>query len=577
MSLTLQELRKRGPRVGTFVRKFYDKEEFTFTDGSKEKISEVIFGSDKYNLKSIPAELLEAMGSRKIAASQVKIKVGNKTKALGTLAKTPEFGGKFDDGSSAEKKLDTTLYSELIATYCIAYRILKGKDLERDEFIDPKTGKLNEKTYKLLSKKIVQPSSEALSKSEIRDNLAIYGMQSLGGSISKFNWLEQSNVVAKTLLSNVKIPKNAVIYNDRFFAPGRKSYSNIQYNPYRVFSLSPTLTSSVGPDKWNPADIWIMTPSGIRDLTSFNQKVQRSEVYNINAINNFLQKKYDDSSIIPVSLKKINPSAPHFTLMNSKYFVEQLDISDQTNPPIIEFTEGNKDVKINFTVRTIRLNNPARNMMQSQDRIQKLNGTPVQGSEKHIRIKYNVNKQQLEVEYEQSRPMANRPTAKHGSIGKGSLTDIISKTSRQGIDKLNEIKKPFVETTYAVKRDDYFLTDRVAVDEDNKTLALSYLGDIWETITGDLIPQFFTDRFGRDPKGIQLKINSGEIGIAIGQIPNETVKRRVIQNLYNAASSIGVFKGLNKEERDIIGAAGLNQTTNALRADFVGGIHVKIF
>ena len=68
-----------------------------------KKISEVIFGSDKYNLKSLPAELLEAMGSRKIIASQVKIKVGNKTKALGTLAKTPEFGGQFDDGSSAEK------------------------------------------------------------------------------------------------------------------------------------------------------------------------------------------------------------------------------------------------------------------------------------------------------------------------------------------------------------------------------------------------------------------------------------------------------------------------------------------
>ena len=320
-----------------------------------------------------------------------------------------------------------------------------------------------------------------------------------------------------------------------------------------------------------------MTSSGETELSSFNQKIQRSEVYNINAINNFLQKKYDDRSIIPVSLKKINPAAPHFTLMNSKYFVEQLDISDQTNPPIIEFTEGNKDVKINFTVRTIRLNNPARNMMQSQDRMQTLNGTPVKGSEKHIRIKYNVNKQQLEVEYEQSRPMANRPTAKHGSIGKSSLTDIISKTSRQGIVKLNEIKKPFVDTTYALKMDDYFLTDRVAIDEDNKSLALSYLGDIWETITGDLMPQFFTDRFGRDPKGIQLKINSGEIGIAIGQIPNETIKRRVIQNLYNAASSIGVFKGLNKEERDIIGSAGLNQTTNALRADFVGGIHVKIF
>ena len=64
MSLSLQELRKRGPRVGTFVRKFYDEENFTFTDGSKEKISEVIFGTDKYNLKSLPSELLEAMGSR---------------------------------------------------------------------------------------------------------------------------------------------------------------------------------------------------------------------------------------------------------------------------------------------------------------------------------------------------------------------------------------------------------------------------------------------------------------------------------------------------------------------------------
>ncbi|MCF6274929.1 MAG: tyrosine-type recombinase/integrase [Robiginitomaculum sp.] len=95
--------------------------------------------------------------------------------------------------------------------------------------------------------------------------------------------------------------------------------------------------------------------------------------------------------------------------------------------------------------------------------------------------------------------------------------------------------------------DDYFLTDRVSIDEDNRSLALSYLGQIWETITGDLMPQFFTDRFGRDPKGFKLKTNSGEIGIAVGQIPNEEIKRRVIQNLYNAASSIGVFKGLNKE------------------------------
>ena len=576
MSLTLNEIRRRGPRVGTFVRKFFDEEEFTFTDGSKEKISEVLFGNDKFDLKSIPTDLLEALSTRKIAPSQVKIKVGNKTKALGTLAKTREFGGQFDDGSSAEVQLNTTIYSELIAAYCLAYRMVYNKDLSRDDFIDPNTGKLNQSTYKSLRRKIVFPRSESLLRQKVRDNLAVYGMQSLGGSLSRFSWLDQSNVVAKTILSNVNIPKNGVIYGDRIFTYSRTVLPLI-YNPYKIFALSVGLAQKLNPDKWNPADIWVVSPSGKRDMIRFNQKIQKSEIYNVNAINNFLQKKYDEGSIIPISLKKINPNAPHFTLMNSKYFVEQLDISNQSNPPIIEFTDGNKDVKINFTVRTIRLNNPNANVTQKQSQIQNISGTVVRGSEKNIRLKYNINKQQLEVEYEQTRNTTTRPTAKHGSIGKGSLTDIISKTSRQGIDKLNEIKKPFVETTYAVKRDDYFITDRVPIDEDNKTLALSYLGDIWETITGDLMPQYFTDRFGNDPNGIKLKINSGEIGIAIGQIPNETIKRRVIQNLYNAASSIGVFKGLNKEERDIIGAAGILSDVNRLDPTFVGGIHAKVF
>ena len=576
MSLTLNQLRNRGPRVGTFVRKFYDEEEFTFTDGSREKISEVLFGNDRFNLQSIPTDLLEALSTRRIAPSQVRIRVNNRTQALGTLAKTPEFGGQFDDGSSAEVKLDTTIYSELIASYCLAYRMVYNRDLSRDDFIDPNTGKLNQSTYRSLRHKIVFPRSESLLRRNIRDNLATYGMQSLGGSLSRYSWLDQSNVVARTILRNINIPQDGVIYGDRLFNYSRRIEPLI-YNPYKIFALSVGLAQRLNPDKWNPADIWVVTPSGKRDMISFNQKIQRSEVYNVNAINNFLQKKYDEGSIIPISLKKINPDAPHFTLMNSKYFVEQLDISNQSNPPIIEFTEANKDVKINFTVRTIRLNNPNANVTQKQSQIQNISGTVVPGSEKNIRIKYNINKQQLEVEYEQTRNTTTRPTAKHGSIGKTALTDIIVGTSRQGVDKLNEIKDSYVESTYRVTKDNYFLTDRVPIDDENRTQALAYLGEIWETITGDLMPQYFTDRFGNDPNGIKLKINSGEIGIAIGQIPNETIKRRVIQNLYNAASSIGVFKGLNKEERDIIGTAGILSDVNRLDPTFVGGIHAKVF
>ena len=62
-----------------------------------------------------------------------------------------------------------------------------NKDLSRDDFIDPNTGKLNQSTYRSLKRKIVFPRSESLLRPSVRDNLAIYGMQSLGGSLSRYS------------------------------------------------------------------------------------------------------------------------------------------------------------------------------------------------------------------------------------------------------------------------------------------------------------------------------------------------------------------------------------------------------
>ena len=576
MGLTLRELRRRGPRIGTFVTKFFNEEEFTFEDRTKGKIVEIRLGSVKYNLQSEMNSLIQGLSSSSVSASQAKLVIGKSKKivALGSLAKTKEFGGKFDDGSKAEPSLDTETYSEMLAAYCLAYRIKTGKDLELNEFIDPNTGGLNEKTYSSIKNKVVLPAIFALTKKSVRNNLARYGIGSLG--VGKFTWLDNGNATAKIILSNIKITKDSVVYNDKIFNFNRKILPLI-YNPYKVFALSISLPNKIKPDKWNPADIWVMTSSGKRDLIRFNQKMQRIGVYNVNAINNFLQIKYDEGSIIPISLKKLNPSSPHFTLINSKYFVEQLDISNQVNPPVIEFTQDNQDVKINFTVRTIKLDNPAPNMMMTQDKIQNVVGKTVPGSEKDIRIKYNVNKEQLEVEYAQTRSGVKLSEARHGSIGRGLLNDIISSTSRQGIDKLNELKQPFLTTNYRLEiNQNYFTSDKIKVNEGNKETALRYLSDIWELLNNDIFPQYWEQRFGRNDDAVRKKITSGEIGVSINEIPNNKIKNRVIQNLYNAASSIGVMKGLNKEEREIVGAAGINETTT-LRSDFVGGIHAKVF
>ena len=52
-----------------------------------------------------------------------------------------------------------------------------------------------------------------------------------------------------------------------------------------------------------------------------------------------------------------------------------------------------------------------------------------------------------------------------------------------------------------------------------------------------------------DPSAIWSKARAGELGVAISAIPNDRVRQRVIQNLYQTAASISYVTGLTKEER----------------------------
>jgi len=569
MGLTIRELRNRGGRITTFARKFTSREEFVFEDGSSDELTSLIVGNETYG-PSTPIGTIQTVLASTTARTIRIVGKTNGRKPLGALAKTGEFGGQFAATQRSSGGRNTEVYSEILAQYCLAYRLVHRKNLEQSDFIDPNTGGLNMTTYASIRQKIVVSGSDSLSRADVRAGLASFAIGSLG--TGNHTWLDNGNAQARVLMENLNIPNNAKIYNDKIFAYGAR-VTPLNYNPYKIFALA---NSGVKPDKWNPADIWIFTPKGLQDMIHFNQRMASHQVRNVNVINNFLHKKYDEGTIIPVSLKKLNPSSPHFALMNSKYFVDQIDLSNQRNPPVIEFTTGNQDVKINFTLRTIRLNQAlGRNMRQEQ--IQNLRGEVLPGSEKVVMIKFNVNKKQLELFYSQTGATSSS-AARHGSIGNDVYTRIISETSNQGITELNRIKQNYRDTDLNLSTtDNNFVSQRVPINEANLPNALGYLNDLWESINGDNLPQSWIQQYGDNPNSVKLKTISGEIGVSINSIQNERIKTRVIQNLYNAAASIGVMSGLNREEREIMSASGSMGPQRRLSAQFTGGIHVKLY
>ena len=571
MGLTIRELRNRGGRITTFARKFTSGEEFVFEDGSSDELTSLIVGNETYGPNTPIGTIQTVLASTTARTIRVVGKT-NGRKPLGALAKTGEFGGQFG-GSTTQTRaggVTTELYSEVLAQYCLAYRLVHRKNLEQSDFVDPNTGGLNMATYSSIKQKVILPGSASLSRADVRSGLVSFAIGSLG--VGNYTWLDNGNAQARVLMQNLNIPNNAKIYNDKIFAYGAR-VTPLNYNPYKIFALA---NSGIKPDKWNPADMWIFTPAGLQDMIHFNQRMASHQVRNVNVINNFLHKKYDEGKIIPVSLKKLNPGSPHFVLMNSKYFVEQIDLSNQRNPPVIEFTTGNQDVKINFTLRTIRLNQAlGRNMRQEQ--IQNLRGEVVPGSQKEVMIKYNVNKKQLEVFYQQTGG-SKYAEARMGSIGGQTFTSIISQTSNQGINELNRIKENYRDTDLNLSRDNsFFISQRVDFNRENLPNALGYLNDIWQSINGDNLPASWTQQYGNNPNSVQLKTISGEIGVSINSIPNERVKTRVIQNLYNAAASVGVMSGLNRDEREIMAASGSMGPQQRLSAQFMGGIHAKVY
>lgn len=456
---------------------------------------------------------------------------------------------------------DTEVYSEILVQFCLAYRLIYGERATHEKIGDGDDFKSD--VFGNIKSRIVTAGRFSLTNSSTRKSLRQFSRQISDGTDT---WLDSSSASAEVLVSKLKIPSDAKIFNDKIFGNGSPG------DPYAVYLKANT---GLQPDKWNPADIWIMTPAGIKSLVHFNRVAANKEKASVALVNNFLIKEFDKRDIIPVSLKKTkaNPASVHYTVMNSNSFVERISFGG-TNNPTIELTGGNRDMKINFTLETVELNKgmSARNAQAS---LFGNIGKVVPGSQKNIRIKYNVNKKQLELEYTQS-GQPSLALAKMGSLGSKSFASIISQTSNQGIAELNKIKMNY-QDDLGLSTGDYFISQTVKFEDSQYDLMAMYMNDIWQQVTGDVMPDMRRDKaVGNNISNLKDKLMSSELSLAISGIKNEKVKRRVVQNLYNACASIGFGSGLNREERELMEQSGLGQS-NKLKAQFTGGLHVKVY
>ena len=458
----------------------------------------------------------------------------------------------------------TELYSEVLAQVCLAYSIKNNSALTKDILM--KGNQMDPKIIQSIERYMITQSSVNLSSPRFTDGFVKY----ISGNVSgKLNWIDAQGRNMQEVKRRFKIGTKHKVFNDKLF--DSRATPN---NPYTAFLKAGTGAKT---DKWNPADIWVMNLDGIRALNRLNKRVMSRSKISLEYCNQFLADQFSHGNIIPVSLKKPQKT-PHIEIVNSNEFVSRIALGGTSNPTI-EYDYGNKDVKINFTIETVQLSK-GQKASTARRNPNSISGKVVAGSQKHIRLKYHVDNKKIELEYTQSGPVPNYAAAKMGNLGANNFQKIINETAKSGVSKLNQIQRNYSDID--VKTNPWFNGRQLGVTKARNEKAkitphmdriAEYVGEMWKEINGTVFDP--SERSMKDESAIWSKARAGELGVAIAAIPNERVKQRVIQNLYEAAASISYVTGLNKEEMALEQSVGMDATPR--KTNFNASVYVKVF
>ena len=454
------------------------------------------------------------------------------------------------------------------------------------------------------------PSGSALGRTGMSDyarNLISWSLQKLGN----LTWLSATarNMTQFQKNLNITVRGGYKVWNDKLI--DQKSWS--PYDAYRRTG------SVIDANKWNPADVWVMNDDGEQIL----KNVTRARpAWGLMQINTVLINAYKSRKIIPVSLKKPKASGYSQSIMNTDEYYHRIVIGKTPDPPF-EFTDGNKDMKINFTIQTVEL--PSGWTADQADRNPfNIPASAEIMSQQHVRLKYKTSGNQLELEMTST----SGPTysaALGGKMGTGNVKKIIGDTHRGGIRKVKQIQRDYKDRTFTpvdrqgnpiqgstedfdIQDPDWYSTRQMGDSDPRKISALDgnnqelhdlfseYVHALWVEIakipgnnisTPTLIK--LKDKFGKGTnrpgeKGLNnardfwYKSRAGELGLAVGGIDAKRNQRRVIQSLYDVAASIAFRTGLSKTERDLARRTGDTSFSKLKRTTtFKGGPYVKVY
>ena len=460
---------------------------------------------------------------------------------------------------------DTEVYSEVLAQYCLAYAIVYGEaaTMQNSLIINGNNVKMKPEAFRSCKSLMVTPSTFNLNSEQFVNRLARFGSQPI--SSSEY-WMDTQGKAMMMLQNRFKFSRSHRIYNDKIF-----DGNTFSANVYTAYLLAKKSQSLPGEDKWNPADIWVMSPRGIQEQVHLNRSLKQRGRSSINVANNFLMEQFRTKDIVPISLKK--PSArPHMAIMNSDEYFERI-VLGATNNPTVEMTADNRDVKINFTLETVQIPSTRglKGAAQARRRGAAVNGRVVPGSQKHIRIKYHVNNKKIELEYTQT-GQQSLARAKMGSLGNKNFTDVINNTTKEGVRKLNAIQEEYSDI--GVRTSPWFNGQLDKLDDKQYERLQAYVGDLWQAITKDNAPDFSKITELNNSAKLSSKAMAGEFGLSIAGINNERVMSRLITHLYEACASVAFGSGLTKEERALVEGSG---DVPARRIKFHSSVHVKVY
>ena len=519
----------------------------------------------------------------------------------------------FTSKSDLSKGANTEFCSEALGQICLAWAIKGNRSLtigdlvnaplsqqtkvggKWDNFSD--NGGLNMNTIRAVSGLCVWADGNSTWTPARRSLFADYISRPLTParqqSSNNPNWVEAQFRYMLFVRSHYGLIRGFKIINDKVL---QRMTRVDGVNPYSA--LMSTGVNATMMDKWNPADIWCVNREGVAAMRRLNQKLSRRSRPSIEVVNQFMANQYNKKNIIPLSLKKPRGMVnPHLDVVNSGEFIQTIALGKSAGGlnDTIEFNSDlsrghpNQDMKINFTIQTLQLPEGKRGLKEAARarRGQVISGgTVVQGSQKHIRLKYHVNNKKLELEFTQTGG-DSYAAAKMGNIGAENFQRIINGTSRAGVSKLNAIQRQQKYQDIDINTSPWFNGGQLQIgslssanrERNNNRVRPhvevleEYLDEIWKEINGSNMTQQDKQRYRSElPMYTWSKARAGEVGLAVGGINNRAAQRRVVQNLYELAASIADVVGLSARD---MGSDFMN--ISSMKTAFRSSTYVKVY